>query len=59
MVEITNADKKPKLRNYGWLETYGYLERLNDAIQTSSLKILEKDAVKLFKIFNFSIKTEN
>ena len=56
MVEITNADKKPKLRNYGWLETYGYLERLNDAIQTSSLKILEKDAVKLLKFLISQLK---
>lgn len=56
IVEIINSDKKPKLRNYGWLETYGYLERLNDAIQTSSLKILEKDAVKLLKFLISQLK---
>ncbi|MFA5084430.1 MAG: type IV pilus assembly protein PilM [Candidatus Paceibacterota bacterium] len=61
MVEIANAEKKPTLRNYGWLETYGYLERLNDAIQTSSLRILEKDASKLlqFLISQIKPKTNN
>jgi type IV pilus assembly protein PilM len=56
IVEITNFEKKPKLKNYGWLETYGYLERLNDTIQTSSLKILEKDATKLLKFLLSQIK---
>jgi len=56
IVEIANADKKPKLQNYGYLETYGYLERLNDAIQTSSLKILEKDASKLLQFLVSQIK---
>ncbi len=56
IVEITNSNKKPKLQNYGWLETYGYLERLNDALQTSSLKILEKDASKLLQFLISQIK---
>lgn len=56
MVEIGKSDKKPKLQNYGWLETYGYLERLNDALQTSSLKILEKDASKLLQFLVSQIK---
>ena len=56
MVEIAKSDKKPKLQNYGWLETYGYLERLNDALQTSSLRILEKDASKLLQFLISQIK---
>lgn len=56
IAEIINSGKKPKLRNYGWLETYGYLERLNDAIQTSSLRILEKDASKLVRFLVSQIK---
>jgi len=56
IVEITSSDKKPKLQNYGWLETYGYLERVNDAIQTSSLRILEKDTAKLLRFLISQIK---
>ena len=39
-----------KFDNYGILETKNYLEHPNQAIQTSSLKILEKEAVTLLKI---------
>ena len=56
IVEIADSGKKPKLQNYGWLETYGYLERFNDTIQTSSLKILEKDASKLLQFLISQIK---
>ncbi len=56
IVEIANSEKKPKLQNYGWLETYGYLERLNNALQTNSLRILEKDASKLLRFLISQIK---
>jgi len=50
IVEIAQDKKRPKLKNYGILETYGHLERLNNAIQTSSLKIMEKEAAGLLKM---------
>src|SRR3989344_476089 len=48
MVELSRSvGFKFKLKNYGLLESYGHLERLNDAIQTSSLKIFEKETISL------------
>lgn len=41
---------KFRLKNYGLLESYGHLERLNDAIQTSSLKLFERETTELLKI---------
>ncbi|MEK7590279.1 MAG: type IV pilus assembly protein PilM [Patescibacteria group bacterium] len=38
-----------KLVNYGILQTYGYLNRFNDALQTSSLKLLETETAKYLK----------
>lgn len=38
-----------KLENYGILQTYGYLNRFNDALQTSSLKLLETETAKYLK----------
>jgi type IV pilus assembly protein PilM len=56
LVEIAKATTKPRLLNYGWLETSGYLDRTNDVLQTSSLKILEKDAIKLLKFLISQVK---
>jgi len=56
LVEISKIKMKPFLRNYGYLETYGHLERVNDAIQTSSLKPLEKEAVQLLKFLVKKVK---
>ncbi len=55
-VEISKKEAKPFLKNYGYLETYGHLERVNDAIQTSSLKPLEKETVQLLKFLIEKIK---
>ena len=44
------AGNRPALKNYGILETYGHLERINDAIQTPSLKMFEGTTVELLKI---------
>lgn len=49
-VEISQGKTKPELKNYGMLENHGHLERLNNAIQTSSLKISETDAAELLKV---------
>ncbi|MBI2515089.1 type IV pilus assembly protein PilM [Candidatus Wolfebacteria bacterium] len=42
-VEIEKSAGLPKLVNYGILESFGHLKRLNDAIQTSSLKPVARD----------------
>jgi type IV pilus assembly protein PilM len=38
------------LVNYGILETSGYLDRLNSALQTSNLKLLDTDIIQFLKI---------
>ena len=50
MVEFYKKGENLVLDNYGILETKGYLERGNEAIQTSSLKLVEKEAVELLQI---------
>ena len=61
VVELVNVDNKPTLKNYGILESYGHLERPNDAIQTSTLKMLEKETGELLKLLlkNLNITTTN
>lgn len=49
IVEIAKGKTIPELKNYGILESYGHLERINNAIQTSSLKISEKDTIELIE----------
>lgn len=59
-IEIDKGNGKPKLKNYGILESYGHLERVNNSIQTGSLKIVENDTVDLLKMLlnkaNFSTR---
>ena len=59
IVEIQKGKTQPKLLNYGILESYGHLERLNNAIQTSSLKIMEKETAELLKLLLKKIKTKS
>lgn len=49
IVEVKGG-KQPKILNYGILESYGHLIRANEAIQTSSLKIMGKETAELIKI---------
>jgi type IV pilus assembly protein PilM len=49
MVEVTAGKRGPRITNYGMLESSGYLARANQALQTSGLKIFEKDAVALLR----------
>lgn len=48
-VEVSAGKQRPQLKNYGILESYGHLERINNAIQTSSLKIVESDVAELIR----------
>lgn len=48
-MEIAGGGKAPRVVNYGFLESSGYLARANQALQTSSLKIFEEDVIALLK----------
>ncbi|MEX2033400.1 MAG: type IV pilus assembly protein PilM [Candidatus Colwellbacteria bacterium] len=58
MVELDSAGEKPMLKNYAILETSGHLERPNDAIQTSSLKIIDKETAGLLRVLISEMKTK-
>jgi len=47
--QLNESHGKVMLKNYGILESHGYLERINNAIQTSSLKMLDKQTAELIK----------
>lgn len=49
IVEFDEKDERPVLKNYGILESRGHLQRLNSAIQTSGLRIVEKEAAAMLK----------
>lgn len=50
VVELEKGDQKPNLINYGILETSGYLERFNSAIQASNLNIFDQEASNYLKL---------
>ncbi|TSC96594.1 MAG: Uncharacterized protein Athens071426_154 [Parcubacteria group bacterium Athens0714_26] len=50
VAELTRNKGVPFLRAYGFLEGYGHLERLNNAIQTSALKMLDNETAELLKL---------
>lgn len=56
MVEVTESSSIYRLKNYGLLESYGHLERVNDAIQTSSLKLFERETTNLLKTLLKQVK---
>jgi len=60
-VELRKTQALPELVNYGLLESYGHLERLNDAIQTSTLKVQDEATSKLLKIMlkNSGVSTKD
>ncbi len=50
VVELTKDSlNRLSLSNYGFLENYGHLERINDAFQTSGLKLMESDVSDVIK----------
>lgn len=50
IVEIKKTSTLPKLINYGILKSNTHLDRPNSAIQSSALKIVEKETADLLKI---------
>ena len=55
LVELLKTRQKIELTNYGILEKYGHLERINDAIQTNSFKFLEESTALIFKQGSISL----
>ncbi|MDI6734483.1 MAG: type IV pilus assembly protein PilM [Patescibacteria group bacterium] len=53
IVELARRNNEVFLDNYGMLNSKGYLERSNEAIQTSSLKLVENDVIRiLYSLLN-------
>lgn len=61
LAELKKDSDKPELLNYGILESYGHLERPNTAIQTSTLKMLDRETAELLKILlkNSGVKSNS
>ncbi|MDD3491653.1 MAG: type IV pilus assembly protein PilM [Candidatus Pacebacteria bacterium] len=59
LVELRRKSNRMELANYGILEKYGHLERINDAIQTNSFKLLEESTALLLKQLIEKAKTQN
>ncbi|MDD5760754.1 MAG: type IV pilus assembly protein PilM [Candidatus Pacebacteria bacterium] len=59
LVELRKIEEKMELTNYGILEKYGHLERINDAIQTNSFKLLEESTSLLLKELIEKTQTQN
>lgn len=49
LVELKRKENKFELINYGILEKHSHLERINEAIQTSTFKLLEERTALLIK----------
>jgi type IV pilus assembly protein PilM len=60
VVLLSFGNNQPKLESYGILENYAHLERVNEAIQTSNFKLVEKTTAKylgdLLKKSNIKIR---
>lgn len=50
MVEVEQGERLPRLLNYAILESQSSLGRVNMALQTSSLKLFEAEAVDLLRL---------
>jgi len=61
LIELRKTKELPELLNYALLESYGHLERLNNAIQTSTLKIIDKQTTELLQILlkQSGVKSKN
>jgi len=59
-VVLSFSNNQPKLEAYGILENYAHLERINEAIQTSNFRLVEKTTAKylvdLLKQSNIKMK---
>ena len=49
VVQLKRSEGRYKLETYGELQTYGYLERLNDPFQTKNLQMLESQVAEMLR----------
>lgn len=49
-VEVKPGKELPEVVNYGILESSGHLVRVNQALQTSTVKLFEKEMIKLLQL---------
>ena len=59
IAELSRKEERPVLTNYGILETKEYLTHPNQVIQSSSLKISEKETAETLKILLREMKTKS
>lgn len=59
IVEVRQGKQLPEVVNYGFLESSGYLARANQALQTSTLKIFDKEVVELLKLVVQKMQTKS
>lgn len=57
MVELETTRDGYRMRNYGILSNYGHFDRLNEVIQTSTMKLFDKEAVRLIKLLQEQLGT--
>ncbi|MDP3901900.1 MAG: type IV pilus assembly protein PilM [bacterium] len=50
VVEINRSKNNFTLKNYGVLETYSYLDRVNEVLQSSSLKLIDTETASYLKL---------
>jgi type IV pilus assembly protein PilM len=58
IIEVNQGKQLPRVVNYGILETDSYLMRVNSALQTSSLKLFEREVVDLLKVLLAKMNTK-
>ncbi len=59
VVEVKRGEQLPKVINYGFLESSSYLARINQALQTSNLKLFEKGTIEFLKIILSEMKPQS
>jgi len=57
LVELSARGNMFRLENYGFLESYGHLERLNNALQTSTLRMMDREISEMLKLLLRTTKT--
>lgn len=50
IVEVRKSGSRPEITNYAFFETYGHLERVNTALQTSTLKLYDQEIADYLRL---------
>lgn len=57
-IEVKPGKQLPRVTNYAFLESSGYLARANQALQTSTLKLFEKEVIELLRLILKQMKPQ-